>query len=57
MTDAGYADDQTLIANRSNRVETVAQAAGGFIVYRNALKTELMCFKQKAIIFAPSGCL
>ena len=58
MTDADYADDLALLANKSVQTEylldSLKQAARCFVLYVNADKTEFICFK-KGVIFTLSG--
>ena len=59
ITEAGYADDITLLANAPTQSETllhsVEQAAGNIGVYVNAHKMEYMCFDQTGDISTVKG--
>ena len=54
ITDADYADDIALLANRPNQAETLLHSlerdAAGIGLHVNAHKTEFMCFNQKGDI-------
>ena len=55
MKDAGYTDNLVLLANTPAQAgflqHGLEQAAGGIGFYVNAIKTELICFKQERAIF------
>ena len=59
ITDADYADDITILANRPNQAETLLdsleQAAAGIGLHVNAHKTENMCFNQTGDISTLDG--
>ena len=59
ITDADYADDIAIQANKPNRAETLLhsleRAAAGIGLHVNAHKTEYMCFNQTGDIFTLEG--
>ena len=59
ITDAGYADDISLLANTPNQAETLLhsleQAAAGIGLHVNAHKTEYMCYNQTGDISTLDG--
>ena len=59
ITDANYADDMALVANKPAQAETLLRslerAAAGIGLYVNAHKTEYMCFNQRGDISTLNG--
>ena len=59
ITDADYADDIAILANKPNQAETLLhslkQAATGIGLHVNAHKTEYMCFNQTGNISTLDG--
>ena len=59
ITDADYADDIAILANKPNRAETLLhtleRVAEGIGLHVNAHKTEYMCFNQAGDISALEG--
>ena len=59
ITDADYADDIAILANRSNQAETLQhsleQAVAGISLHVNAHKTEYLCFNQTGDISTLDG--
>ena len=59
ITDADYADDLALLANRPNQAETqlhsLERAAAGIGLHVNAHKTEYMCYNQTGNIATLDG--
>ena len=59
ITDADYADDIALRANKPNQAETLLhsleRAAAGIVLHVNAHKTEFVCFNQKDDISTLDG--
>ena len=59
ITDADYADDIAILANRPDQAETLLhsyeQAAAGIGLHVNAHKTKYMCFNQTSDISTQDG--
>ena len=59
ITDADYADDMAILANKPNQAETLlhslARAGSDIGLHINAHKTEYMCFKQTGDISTLEG--
>ena len=59
ITDADYADDKALLANKPTQAETLLQslqrASSGINLHVNADETEYMCFNQRGNISTLKG--
>ena len=59
ITDAYYADDIAILANKPNKAETLLhsleRAAAGIVLHVNEHKTEYMCYNQTGDISTLDG--